>query len=233
MKKLVVLALVLTATFCSSPVKKNMMVNGKIDGLRKGMLYLQKMEDTVLVSVDSVEIKGDDHFQMGDNIQSPEFYFLSLAKDDGDSLTDKILFFGEAGEIKINTLLRTFSSSAKVEGSKNQILWEEYESIMRKFNKKNLENYEAFIRAEDNKTAEERAAELEKANNNLLKRKYLFALNFAMNNADNEVAAYIGAYEVGVAIPTFLDSLYNKLSPTVKASKYGEAFKQQIDTLAR
>ncbi len=48
MKKLVILALVLTATFCSSPVKKNMMVNGKIDGLRKGTLYLQKMEDTLL-----------------------------------------------------------------------------------------------------------------------------------------------------------------------------------------
>jgi len=68
MKKLVVLALVLTATFCSSPVKKNMMVNGKIDGLRKGMLYLQKMEDTLLISVDSIEIKGDDNFTLGDDI---------------------------------------------------------------------------------------------------------------------------------------------------------------------
>ena len=233
MKKLVVLALVLTATFCSSPTQKNMMVNGKIDGLRKGMLYLQKMEDTLLVSVDSVEIKGDDNFALGDDIQSPEFYFLSLDKDDGDSLTDKILFFGEAGEIKINTLLRTFGSSAKIEGSENQLLWEEYQSIMRKFNKKNLENYEAFMDTEDGKTAEERAADLQKANENLLKRKYLFALNFAMNNSEREVAAYIGAYEVSGAIPLFLDSLYNKLSPAVKSSKYGMAFKQGIDSLER
>ena len=233
MKKLVVLALVLTATFCSSPVKKNMMVNGKIDGLRKGVLYLQKMEDTLLVSVDSVEIKGDDSFTLGDDIQSPEFYFLSLDKDDGDSLTDKILFFGEAGEIKINTLLRTFGSSAKIEGSQNQILWDEYTAIMRKFNQKNLENYEAYMDADQDKTAEERAAVLQKANDNLLKRKYLFALNFAMNNADKEVAAYIGAYEVGGAIPLFLDSLYNKLSPAVKSSKYGLAFKQGIDSLER
>jgi len=233
MKKLVVLALVLTATFCSSPVKKNMMVNGKIDGLRKGMLYLQKMEDTLLISVDSIEIKGDDNFTLGDDIESPEFYFLSLDKDDGDSLTDKILFFGEAGEIKINTLLRTFESSAKIEGSENQLLWEEYQSIMRKFNQKNLENYEAFMDTEDGKTAEESAADLKKANDNLLKRKYLFALNFAMNNSEREVAAYIGAYEVGGAIPLFLDSLYYKLSPAVKSSKYGIAFKQGIDSLER
>lgn len=233
MKKLAVLALVLTATFCSSPTKKNMMVNGKIDGLRKGMLYLQKMEDTLLVSVDSVEIKGDDNFSLGDDIKSPEFYFLSLDKDDGDSLTDKIPFFGEAGEIKINTLLRTFGSSAKIEGSENQVLWEEYQSIMRKFNRKNLENYEAFMDTEDGKTAEERADDLEKANNNLLKRKYLFALNFAMNNSEKEVAAYIGAYEVSGAISLFLDSLYNKLSPAVKSSKYGVAFKQGIDSLER
>jgi len=233
MKKLVVLALVLTATSCSSPVKKKMMVNGKIDGLRKGMLYLQKMEDTLLISVDSVEIKGDDNFTLGDDIESPEFYFLSLDKDDGDSLTDKILFFGEAGEIKINTLLRTFSSSAEIEGSNNQLLWEEYESIMRKFNNQNLENFEAFMDKEDGSTAEERAEKFEKANESLLKRKYLFALNFAMNNPEKEVAAYIGAYEVGGAIPLFLDSLYNNLSPSVKASKYGLAFKQQIDSLER
>lgn len=210
-----------------------MRISGKVDGLRKGTLYLQKMVDTILVSVDSVTIKGDDSFQLGDNIDTPEFYFLSLDKDDGDSLTDKILFFGETGEIKINTLLRTFGSSAKVEGSENQILWEEYQSIMRKFNKQNLENFEKFTEDQDELSTEERAERLEKANQNLLKRKYLFALNFAMNNADKEVAAYIGTYEVSDAIPLFLDSLYNKLSPSVKASKYGKAFKQQLDSLDR
>ena len=54
-----------------------------------------------------------------------------------------------------------------------------------------------------------------------------------MNNSEREVAAYIGAYEVGGAIPLFLDSLYNKLSPAVKSSKYGIAFKQGIDSLER
>ena len=54
-----------------------------------------------------------------------------------------------------------------------------------------------------------------------------------MNNADKEVAAYIGTYEVSDAIPLFLDSLYNKLSPEVQASKYGKAFKNQLESLER
>ena len=66
-----------------------------------------------------------------------------------------------------------------------------------------------------------------------MKRKYLYAINFAMNNADKELAAYIGAYEINNAVPSFLDSLYNNLSPKVKSSKYGLAFKQQIDSLVR
>ena len=104
---------------------------------------------------------------------------------------------------------------------------------MRKFNKQNLENFEKFTEDQDELSTEERAERLEKANQNLLKRKYLFALNFAMNNADKEVAAYIGTYEVSDAIPLFLDSLYNKLSPSVQVSKYGKAFKQQLDSLDR
>ena len=82
-----------------------------------------------------------------------------------------------------------------MEGSENQILWEEYQSIMRKFNRQNLENFEKFTENQDELSTEERAERLGKANENLLKRKYLFALNFAMNNADKEVAAYIGTYE--------------------------------------
>jgi len=210
-----------------------MTVVGKIDGLRKGTLYLQKLEDTLLVTVDSIEIKGDDGFVLSDDVKSPEFYFLSMAKDDGDSLTEKILFFGEKGEIKINTLLRTFESSAKIEGSENQLLWNEYQSIMRKFNKQNLDNLEKFIGKDSDLSLLERSQKLEEANQKTMKRKFLYALNFAMNNADKELAAYIGAYEVNNVAPIFLDSLYKKLTPQVKASKYGLAFKQQIDSLVR
>ena len=40
-----------------------MIVNGSIDGLRKGTLYLQKIQDTVLVNIDSIQINGIPNFE--------------------------------------------------------------------------------------------------------------------------------------------------------------------------
>lgn len=36
-----------------------MTVSGNVKGLKKGTLYLQKVNDTVLITVDSLQIKGD------------------------------------------------------------------------------------------------------------------------------------------------------------------------------
>jgi hypothetical protein len=185
------------------------------------------MEDSLIISIDSITINGQDSFQLGDNINSPEFYLLGLSVD--DSIYEKIAFFGEKGEIKINTLLRTFGSSAKIEGSKNQDLWDEYQSIMRKFNNQNLDNYKNYVNDQDSLSVEQRNKRLEEDNQKLLKRKYLYALNFAMNNSDKEIAAYIGTYEVNDAVPLLLDSLYNKLSPEVKSSKYGQMLMEQLN----
>lgn len=210
-----------------------MQVSGSVEGLRKGTLYLQKLEDTLLVTVDSIQISGQETFTLGDNIKSPEFYFLALDKNNNDSLTEKILFFGDRGEIKINTLLRTFSGSAKIEGLKNQELWSKYQSIIRKFDDQNIENLQDYLNEENELSTEKRFQSFEKSSQQLEKRKYIYALNFAMNNSDSEVAAYIGAYEIQNVSTLFRDSLFNKLSPGVKNSKYGLLFKQQLDSLKR
>ena len=116
-----------------------MIVKGKIEGLRKGTLYLQKIEDSLLVSVDSTLVNGTPEFQLITPIETAEVFYLYLDKEDGDSLNDRILFFGEKGTIEINTLLKTFESSAKIVGSKNQELLQEYIATSRKFNDQNLE----------------------------------------------------------------------------------------------
>jgi len=205
---------------CGSPGKKAMHVTGTIDGLRKGTLYLQKVEDSTLVSIDSFKIKKDKPYSLGDDIDSAEIYYLYLDKEDGDSLNDRIQFFGEKGEITINTLLKTFDSSAHISGSENQVLLEEYQSMLKRFNDKSLDLIKSYLE-EDSLSLEEREAKFSKESKNLLRRRYLFALNYATNHADKEVAAYIGVYEVIDANPKFLDSLYSKMSEKVKSSTYG------------
>ncbi len=215
---------------CGNPNKKAMNITGNIDGLRKGTLYLQKFKDTALISIDSFKVQKDKPFTLGDDIESPQIYYLYLDKEDGDTLNDRISFFGEKGDITINSLLKTFESSAQISGSENQILWEEYQSMLRRFNDKSLDLIKNYIK-EDSLSQEEKKAKFDKNSKSLLKRRYLFALNYANNNADKELAAYIGLYEISNANPKLLDTLYSKMSENVKNSTYGVEFKTYLDSL--
>ena len=136
---------------CNSNTSDNfMLVNGKIDGLRKGSLYLQKFVDSVFISIDSTKVNDEFEFNMGIPIDEPDIYYLYLDKLDGDSLNDRIKFFGDIGEIIINTRVNTFDSTAEIIGSDNQILMEEYISIIRKFNLENLDLLEIYYNSQIN-----------------------------------------------------------------------------------
>ena len=107
MKKILLICLLLLIIACSQEKELgNMIVQGKIKGVKKGTLYLKKMRDTVIVSVDSIRLFGKDTFTLTDNINSPEMYFLSL--DQNKSI---LSFFGEEGVISINDQVEKFGVS--------------------------------------------------------------------------------------------------------------------------
>ena len=203
--------------------KNLMIVRGKIEGLRKGKLFLQKIEDTLLINVDSIQISGTPKFEFKTDIETAEIFYLYLDKEDGDSLNDRILFFGEEGLIEINTLLKTFESSAEITGSKNQELLQEYISFNRKFNDQNLSLMQKFYQAQidqNNKLADSLQYKID----NLLNRRYLYTINFAANNTDQNIAPYLALTRVFDANLSLLDSIAVKMTPEVKESKYGIEF---------
>lgn len=230
----ITLILVLGPLFWSCQQKKealdpNMMnVIGNIEGLRRGTLYLQKVEDTLLVNLDSTVIEGSSNFKFTSPLDSPEVFYLFLDKKDGDSLNDRILFFGEKGTIEINTLLKTFESSAQIKGSKNQELLQNYIRLKRKFNSQNLNLLEAFFKAQQRKNKKQ-ADSLQKTIDNLLKRRYLYTLNFASQNADQNIAPYLLLTEVFDANTTLLDSVVVKFTTDVRNSKYGREFLSYLE----
>ena len=76
-------ALILISS-CETKVKSNidkMIVKGKIEGLRKGKLYLQKIEDTLLVNIDSTLVKGTPNFSFETPIKTAEIFYLYLEKE--------------------------------------------------------------------------------------------------------------------------------------------------------
>ncbi|CAI8215245.1 MAG: DUF4369 domain-containing protein [Flavobacteriaceae bacterium] len=222
------LSLVLLANCTSEPSKNTMMVSGNIKGLKKGTLYLQHIPDSTLVALDSVVLEGSGDFSFEVSLESPEVFYLYLDKKDFNDLNDRITFFGEPGSINIQTKWNSFDIDPEITGSKSQEKLIEYRGMMSKFNIEEMRIMEAAFKASSEQNSQALDS-LQKASDRNTLRSYLFALNYAMNNADSYVAPYVAVTDVSDANPKFLDSIYNKLSPEVAASKYGKLLEALVN----
>jgi len=223
-----ILFLAILVLGCSTPKKKgNVSISGTVKGLKKGTLYLQKIQDTILVNLDSLIIDGDPQFAFQTDVLEPEIHYLYLDKHDGTQFNDRIEFFAEAGEVVINTSLNGFDRDAIIIGGKNQAKLVEFNKMNKRFNERNLriikEDYEA-----KKQNDEEKLTENDKAYKNLLRQKYLYTINFAINNRKLEVAPYITLNEVFDANIKYLDTVAKSLSPRVKKSIYGKQLNEYL-----
>lgn len=224
MRKISILFALLLCLYACSDKESNLKISGEIKELKKGTLYLQKIEDTTLVTLDSIVIKGNPAFTFETNIESPQVLYLYLDKVDGTEFNDRLLFFAEPGEMTVRTSLKNFESDAVVEGSVNQEKYAEYQKMMARFNSQNLDLLKENLEAQQKEDAELATATSQKFDN-LLKRRYLYTVNFALNNKELEVAPYLAVSEIYDANIKYLDTIYNALSPKVKDSKYGQSLK--------
>ena len=227
MKKLVLIFILITLAYGCKNMNNKMIISGNINGLKKGSLILKKQIDSTIISLDSMKINGDSNFKLVTEIYEPDIYYLYLDKEDGDSLNDIITFFGNTGNITINSRLKTFDSSYEINGSRNSELLREYLSIIRKYNLQNLDLLEIFYNAQiDNNQNKIDSVNFELEN--LIRRRYLYSLNFAITNAENEISPYIAVSQIPDANVELLIKLYDTLSDKVKNSKYGKLLKEIV-----
>lgn len=228
MKKIIaVLVVSILIIACSSKKDGNMIVEGNIKGLKKGTLYLQKMKDTALVSVDSVTVLGDGNFKLTDNVDSPVMYYLTF---DGNTTDKRILFFGDKGTITINDNIDIFGFNPEIIGSKNQVVLNNFLEINNKFKNQRLE----FIKKEFDAAKSKDLDLIEKVQKDferMIRRKYLYTTNFALTNANSEAAPYIALTELYDANIKLLDTINNSLSIDVKKSIYGKRLDKYISDI--
>jgi len=218
---------VLVVYSCSKENTNTMYVNGNIKGLKKGTLYLQKQQDSLIISVDSIHVSGTEKFVLTDEVSSPEMYFLTLGNG-----SKKIAFFGEKDTIQISSRLDKFELKAKITGSKNQELLDKYLEIKKKFTDQNLDLIKEEFDARKSGVQDSLDIVTKKLRN-LNRRMYLYTTNFAVNNADFEVAPYIALTELVNANIKLLDTVNNSLSPKVKNSKYGKQLNEFIEGIKK
>ncbi len=228
MKKIGLLVLVVMAVVaCSKENENTMYVKASVKGLKKGTFYLQKQIDSMIVSVDSVSVDGREDFLMTDEVVSPEMYYLTL----GNS-SKRISFFGEKDTVYISSQLDLFGLKAKVKGSANQELLDNFSEIQQKFNNQKLDLMKEEFEARK-ANSQDSLDMVAKKLKSWERKKYLYATNFAVKNANFEVAPYIALTDLFDANIGLLDTINNSLTPSIRESKYGKQLDVYIQKIKK
>ena len=218
-KALSLIILLSIAVSCGKNNDSNFTLKGKVKGLKKGVVYLQKDGDSSIVNLDSMAITGQSEFSLHTNLEEPILLYLKLFKNDGEE--HYIPFFADKGITEINTTLKNFNFDSEIKGSKQQALLDEYLEIMSQYNNKSLDVIEErYLAQRDNDSIA--VDSLSKISDQLIKRKYAYTIQFAINNKNSELAPYLAMYEARYANTVYIDSIYNSLTAEIKESFYGK-----------
>ena len=197
-----------------------MTVKVKVENFKKGNIYLQKISDSALINVDSIFVKKNESIILKYKIDSPELFYLNLDVSDIDN---RIEFFGEKGEINIDTSLEKFNSDFKISGSSIDSLYRNYLSVIKKFNNRKLD----LIQLSFNLSKTELEDSLIKVQNqikSLDKRRYLYNLNYTVSNGNSFISPLVAINEFSESGKIVLDTIKNSMSKRVLKSKYGKIF---------
>ena len=219
MKKLLIISFLFILTNCENN-ENNMTVNVKVENFKKGNVYLQKISDSALINVDSIFVKKNESIILKYNIASPELFYLNL---DVSNIENRIEFFGEKGEINIDTSLEKFNSDFKISGSSIDSIYRDYLSVIKKFNNQKLD----LIQLSFNLTKTElddSLIKVQKQIKSLNKRQYLYNLNYTVSNGNSFISPLIAINEFSESGKIVLDTIKNSMSKQVLESKYGKIF---------
>ena len=227
MKKILfVLSIIGILNSCTKKDKDaNFFINGKVEGMRKGMVYLKSEVNGSLVTVDSLFLKGTEDFEFKGNIESPEVFYLSTSRRNSSSLP----IFVEQGEISVEANIKDLLT-ANIKGSENQKLLDQFNKIIGRFNTRKNELYAKGLQANSKKHFKTlNSISNQYRNNEIKKTRYI--LNFAVSNGDYDIAPYIALNYLSSSDITVLDTINKSMSAEVKLGKYGKELNELVTQL--
>ncbi|RYJ45621.1 DUF4369 domain-containing protein [Flavobacterium beibuense] len=231
MKKTILALFAAVTLFACNDDKKadtNLHITGNIRGFKQGTLYIKKLQDTSYVTLDSIIIKGNSSFKSDLNIDSPQMLYLILDRGQTNSMDDKLAFFAEPGNMTINSNIEGFYSRAKITGSENQKIYEEFLQHRKRYIDIDLDLTQKSIEAIQNNNLKQIDSISEKKEQ-LLKRRYLITANFVINHSDHEVGPYIALSEIHDINIKYLDTMQKSMTPKVAESHYGKILTELLE----
>ncbi len=202
--------------------QSNMIVNVDIKNFKKGNVFLQKISESDLVNIDSIFVKNGNPISFSYYIESPELFYITL---DISKIENRIEFFGDKGQINISTSLEKFNSDYKVSGSSTDSIYRDYLNMIKKFNDKTLDLIQlSFNLSKINMTDSLKI--VEKEIESLNKRRYLYNLNYIVNNGNNFLSPLIAINEFSESSQLIKDTILKSMSKKVLDSKYGKIYSE-------
>ena len=204
-----------------------MQVEVFVKDLKKGTLYLERVQDSILVAVDSMQITQEKPIVLEADLNHPELFYVLLDRNKADDFDNRIPFFGEAGNISIQTTLEGYVTKVEVVGSPTQDIFNSYNKVISQFNNEELDLLAAYLQAQISQNSDSLAL-LEKQSTSLAKRKILFTANFAVNNRTSVIAPYLALYNLTSDSKSLLDTIAASMSDDVRNSSYGKQLRDYL-----
>jgi hypothetical protein len=196
----------------------NLHITGTIKGFKQGKLYIKKIVDTTLITLDTITLKGTSDFESHLKLESPEMLYLVLDRGQTKSLDDNFPFFAEPGEMTIMTSNERFYADAKVTGSENHKLYEDFLKIRRRFTDQRM----GLLEKSSNNNNVAQLDSISREMKNLEDRRYLYTAQFALTNAKHEIAPYLAISEIPDINFKYLDTIHKSMTPEIAKSRYGK-----------
>ncbi|WP_041496097.1 DUF4369 domain-containing protein [Nonlabens marinus] len=217
---------------CTEENPNNLIINGDIDGLRVGTVKLQKIQDTTLVTLDSIALDGTSKFTLSTSIEEPQLLYLYLDVKDGTAYDDRLSFFAQDTIMTVKSSLQDFEKDAVITGSKNNELLTEFRRNMASLNKTYTELVKRSMALDRQENASQAAIDALNADyETYLNKKVKYALSYATVHKEYEVAPFILLEEGFDANPVFLDSVYQQMPKKIQTSLYGKELSELIKDL--
>jgi hypothetical protein len=229
MKKIVIVILIVFGIFACETGKPDLITDGKVKGLKKGKIYLQKWQDSTIVNLDSISLYNENTFGFELQIDHPEVMYLQLQKDTIDPTDNYITFFADKGKLSVDAVLNEFIYAEIEADYPNQNQFYDYNKTMKRFSEQKLDLIKAELvarKSNDNI----RLDSVNKAYNKMNQRRSLYGINFALAHPQLEVSPYIILEQSKYISEAYLDTVYQKLDKKIKNSFYGKKLKNRLDT---
>ena len=212
-------------------IERSFRITGEIEALKKGVIYLERIQDSALIAVDSARIDGDGVFDLSTPLSDDELLFIYLDKNDGIAYDDRWQVWGSPGtSMSFKWHRDSIEKQPRTTGSAPQQVLEDFIALQRFHDNRALRTIQDYYIA---KEAEDVSAleESDKRYSQLEQRRALSMINFALTHSDSPVAPYVAMSELRAANPKYLDTIYKKLAPSVRASHYGVVLKEQLESI--